>query len=78
MKNLHGELLQNSITTKKVSKSLVSDDPREFIKAFILICTELDIDVQLWTSTEDKALKKRKEVSIKIDNDRVLTLKISD
>ncbi len=76
MKTLIVELLENNISKKLESHNLVHETSEEFIDALVLLCSGLDVDVPLWTSKEEKMLKKKNEVLIPSDSEKTKVLKI--
>jgi hypothetical protein len=76
MKTIIVELLENNISKKVESKNLLHETSEEFIDALVLLCSRLDAHVPLWTSKEEKILKKKNEVLIPIDSEKNRVLKI--
>jgi hypothetical protein len=76
MKMLMAELLENNITKKLESKSLISNTSEEFIETLVLLCNVLDVDVPLWTYKEEKKLLKKNEVIVSVNSEKNLTLRI--
>ena len=77
MKMLIAELLENNISNKLESQNLAHETSEEFIEALVLLCSGLDVDVPLWTSKEEKMLKRKNEVLIPIDSEKNRVLRIS-
>lgn len=77
MKTLIVELLENNISKRLEAQNLTHETSEEFIDALVLLCSRLDADVPLWTSKEEKVLKKKNEVLVPIDSEKNRMLKIS-
>lgn len=76
MKTLIVELLENGVSKRLESQNLTHETSEEFINALVLLCSGLDVDVPLWTSKEEKILKKKNEVPIPIEKNKVLRISI--
>ncbi len=50
------------------------DSSTGFFVALVNICDELELDIPIWTANEDKALRKKGEAIIKIDDERILKI----
>lgn len=76
MKTLIVELLENNTSKRLESQNLVHETSEEFIDALVLLCSRLDADVPLWTSKEEKILRKKNEVLISVDSEKNRVLRI--
>lgn len=56
---------------------LICEDGMKFIEALVSFCNKEGIDVPLWTSVQERHLKRDKEVWICLDAVKNLYLKIS-
>ncbi len=62
MKILKGEIVRNDEVLKEAQMRY--KDTQGFFVALVNICEQLDVDIPIWTSVEDKKLAKQGKVLI--------------
>ena len=56
------------------SKQMAYSSDNEFFTALVTLCDELGIDVPLWTTNEERILKKRGQLELEMDNGAVMRI----
>jgi hypothetical protein len=72
MSTLKIEIIKNDTVLN--SKSMDYYDDKEFFTALVTLCDRLSVDVPLWTTHEERVLKKQGYFDIEIENSEVLRI----
>lgn len=56
------------------SKKMAYNSDKEFFTALVTLCDELGVEVPLWTTHEERIIKKRGQVELDMDNGSVLRI----
>ncbi len=76
MKTMTIEVQERGAIQKSAVQELHSDKVEEFLEVMVLLCNKLDVDVPLWTYKNEKTLQKKNEVSMTIDSELDMHLRI--
>jgi hypothetical protein len=74
MKLLSGELLVDGQVQNVATHSYDEKNEGTFIMALVSICTDINVDIPIWTSMEEKILDRKKSVSIPLEEDKSLRI----
>ena len=66
------EIQRNNIIDN--SKQMTYSSDKEFFTALVTLCDELGVEVPLWTSNEERIMKKRGQLELDINNGAVLRI----
>ena len=77
MQKLFIEVLDKNTILSSESENLLTANSEEFITALVFLCNKLNIDIPVWTSSEEKLLRKNREVFMNLDKSKNLMLRIS-
>lgn len=77
MYKLCADILDKNTILLSESEDLLTLNSEEFIPELVFLCNKLCIDIPVWTSSEEKLLRKNKVVFIELDKCGDLRLRIS-
>lgn len=72
MNKLMMEILKDD--KPQMSKQMCYNNDREFFTALVTLCDELGVEVPIWTTSEERILKKRGQLELEMDNGLILKI----
>lgn len=72
MNILKMEILINEKT--EASKQMAYSSDNEFFTALVTLCDELGVEVPIWTTNEERILKKRGQLELEMDNGSIMRI----